>query len=114
MQDLLFYPGIVSAWQLDLACMVETMKLLATFYSRGDTLAPGWWARVEESKGRRVLRHLWDDTAGPDFDDLAAVIADLSPDRGLDGALRAAREDHELVRRTKPVTQEPLGPDSEW
>jgi hypothetical protein len=82
------------------------MRLLSTFYSRGGDLACGWWARIEGTKGRRVLlRLLWRDAAGPDFDDLAALIADLGSDHSLDEALQRARQDRRLVRRTKPVTQ---------
>jgi hypothetical protein len=64
------------------------MRLLSTFYSRGGDLACGWR-----------------DAAGPDFDDLAALIADLGSDHSLDEALQRARQDRRLVRRTKPVTQ---------
>jgi hypothetical protein len=80
------------------------MRLLSTFYSRGGDLASGWWVRVEAAKGRRLLRLLWRDAAGPDFDDLAALIADLASDRGLHEALQRARHDRRLVRRTKPLT----------
>jgi hypothetical protein len=82
------------------------MRLLSTFYSRGEDLARGWWVRVEGTKGQRRLRLLWKDAAGPDFDDLAAVIAELGAAYGLDEALRRAREDPLLVRRTKPVAHE--------
>jgi hypothetical protein len=81
------------------------MKLLSTFYSRGDDLACGWWARIEGAKGRLLLRFLWRDAAGPDFDDLAAVVVELDPAGSLDEALQLARENLQLVRRTKPVTQ---------
>jgi hypothetical protein len=91
------------------------MKLLSTFYSRGGDLGCGWWARIEGATGRSTLRLLWRDAAGPDFDDLAALIADLSSDLGLDEVLQRARQDHRLVRRTKPVTQVELdGEDSGW
>jgi hypothetical protein len=88
-----------------LANPVKVMKLLSTFYSTRHDLAPGWWATIEYPNGQRVIRHLWQDTAGPDFDDLAAVVADLSPIHGLDRALQMAREDPDLVRRTKPVAK---------
>jgi hypothetical protein len=84
---------------------VSAMKLLSTFYSRGGDLACGWWARIEGAKGRLLLRFLWRDAAGPDFDDLAAVVADLGSAGGLDDALQLARQDPQLVKRTKPVTQ---------
>ena len=80
------------------------MKLLSTFYSAGGDLAPGWWVVIEGSNDKREYRHLWQDADSPDFDDLAAVIADLAPQLGLDAALQQAREDAQLVRRTKAVT----------
>lgn len=80
------------------------MRLLSTFYSRGGDLAVGWWARIEGLRGRRLLRLLWQDAAGPDFDDLAALVSDLGPDLDLDEALQLAREDPRVVRRTKPLT----------
>ena len=51
--------------------MERDMKLLSTFYCNDGSLAAGWWATLEYPDGRRVVRHLWDDEAGPDFDDLA-------------------------------------------
>jgi hypothetical protein len=84
------------------------MKLLSTFYSRGDDLARGWWARIGAPNERRLLRHLWDDASGPDFDDLAALVAEATTIRGLDRALQLASENPQLVRRTKPVTEKPL------
>jgi hypothetical protein len=53
-----------------------------------------------------MLRHLWEDAAGPDFDDLAEIVADVATVHGLDGALDLARNNPRLVRRTKPVMQE--------
>jgi hypothetical protein len=82
------------------------MKLLSTFYSRGEDLACGWWARIEGANGRMLLRFLWRDAAGPDFDDLAAVIAGLDSAHTLDDALQLARGNPQVVRRTKPVTLE--------
>jgi hypothetical protein len=79
------------------------MKLLSTFYSTGGDLAPGWWATIEKSGGRREYRLLWEEAAGPDFDDLAAVVA-ATPEQGLDAALQRARDDRRLVRRAKAVT----------
>jgi len=83
------------------------MKLLSTFYSNGNDLAPGWWATVEYPDGRRAVRHLWEDEAGPDFDDLAAMLSGVTSAPGLDQILRQAREKPELVRRTKAVAQSP-------
>jgi hypothetical protein len=80
------------------------MKLLSTFYSQGGDLAAGWWVRIEGARGRCLLRLLWREAAGPDFDDLAALVAELGPDRDLDEVLQLARENPQLVRRTKPVS----------
>jgi hypothetical protein len=81
----------------------EAMKLLSTFYSAGEDLAPGWWVVIEGSNGKREYRHLWQDAHSPEFDDLAAVIANLAPELGLDVALQQAREDAQFVRKTKAI-----------
>jgi hypothetical protein len=82
------------------------MKLLSTFYCNDGSLAPGWWATVEYPDGRRAIRYLWDDEAGPDFDDLAALVTNLASVPDLDLVLVQARMDANLVRRTKPVVQD--------
>ena len=82
------------------------MKLLSTFYSNDGSLAPGWWATLEYPDGRRVIRHLWDEEAGPDFDDLAALVTSTASPPDLDMVLVQARLDTNLVRRTKPVVQD--------
>ena len=82
------------------------MKLLSTFYSNDGSLAPGWWATLEYPDGRRVIRHLWDEEAGPDFDDLAALVTSTASPPDLDLVLVQARMDCNLVRRTKAVRQD--------
>jgi hypothetical protein len=87
---------------------VATMRLLSIFYSSGGDLDVGWWAVIGCSDGKREYRYLWEDAAGPDFDDLAAVISDLSNRQGLDAVLLRARENPQLVKRTKAVTPSTL------
>ena len=82
------------------------MKLLSTFYSNDGSLAPGWWATLEYPDGRRVIRHLWDEEAGPNFDDLAALVTSTASTPALDLALVQARMDRNLVRRCKPLVRD--------
>jgi hypothetical protein len=82
------------------------MKLLSTFYSNDGNLAPGWWATLEYPDGRRVIRHLWEEEAGPDFDDLASLVTSTASAPALDLVLVQARLDRNLVRRTKPLVQD--------
>jgi hypothetical protein len=80
------------------------MRLCSTFYSDGSNLAPGWWATIEHADSRRRVYFLWNDEAGPDFDDLAALIAEQASLRGLAETLQLAHENARLVRRTKAIT----------